>query len=169
MLELKINFNDISISNINEDDLTQIQAWMEFENQFAYGEDNLEELHERYLESYISECEFFLKINKKEELIGILKGRLELKNPNEVWIWFFYLNNEYRNSNIGMKIIQELISYFSDEYGIDIYFTRIIRDNEENIGFWKNVGFQIVRMVKNFYCIDGKSMDMLIMKKVINL
>lgn len=169
MLELKINFNDINISNIDEHELTQIQAWMEVENQFAYGEDSLEELYERYLESYISECEFFLKINNKDGLIGILKGRLELKNPNEVWIWFFYINHEYRNSNIGMKIIQELMNYFSDEYGIDIYFTRIIKENEENIVFWKNIGFQMVRMVKDFYYIDGKSMDMLIMKKVISL
>lgn len=169
MLELKINFNDINISNIDEHELTEIQAWMEVENQFAYGEDSLEELYERYLESYISECEFFLKINNKDELIGILKGRLELKNPNEVWIWFFYLNHEYRNDSIGMKIIQELMNYFSDEYGIDIYFTRIIKENEENIVFWKNIGFKIVRIVKDFYCIDGKSMDMLIMKKVISL
>lgn len=169
MLELEISFNDINISNISENDLTQIQAWMEVEKQFAYGENSLEELHERYLESYISECEFFLKINKKDELIGILKGRLELKNPNEVWIWFFYLNSEYRNSNIGMKIIQELINYFSDEYGIDICFTRIIKEDGENIGFWKNIGFKIVRRVKDFYYIDGKHMDMLIMKKVINL
>ncbi|KZL93835.1 GNAT family N-acetyltransferase [Clostridium magnum] len=169
MLELKINFNDINISNIDEHELTEIQAWMEVENQFAYGEDSLEELYERYLESYISECEFFLKINNKDELIGILKGRLELKNPNEVWIWFFYLNHEYRNASIGMKIIQELMNYFFDEYGIDIYFTRIIKENEENIVFWKNIGFKIVRIVKDFYCIDGKSMDMLIMKKVISL
>ena len=169
MLELEINFNDINVSNVEKKDLTQIQAWMEVEKQFAYGENSLEELYERYLESYISECEFFLKINKKNELIGILKGRLEFKNPNEVWIWFFYLNNEYRTIDVGVKIIQELINYFFDEYGIEICFTRIIKDDGENVGFWKNIGFNIVRMVKDFYCIDGKYMDMLIMKKVINL
>jgi RimJ/RimL family protein N-acetyltransferase len=168
MLELEINFNDINVSNVEKKDLTQIQAWMEVEKQFVYGENSLEELYERYLESYISECEFFLKINKKNELIGILKGRLEFKNPNEVWIWFFYLNNEYRTIDVGVKIIQELINYFFDEYGIDIYFTRIIKADGENVGFWKNIGFKIVRMVKDFYCIDGKYMDMLIMKKVIN-
>lgn len=169
MLELEINFNDISVSNIEKKDLAQIQAWMETEKQFVYGENSLEELHERYLESYISECEFFLKINKKEELIGILKGRLEFKNPNEVWLWFFYLNNECRKADLGMKIVQELINYFLDEYGIDIYFTRIIKDDQENIEFWKRIGFKVVRVVKNFYCIDGKYMDMLIMKRVINL
>lgn len=169
MLGLEINFKDINITNIEKKDLTQIQAWMESEKEFVYGENSLEELYERYLESYISECEFFLKINKKNKLIGILKGRLELKNPNEVWIWFFYLNNEYRNVGLGAEIVEQIINYFSDEYGIDIYFTRIIKSDGDNVMFWKNVGFKVVRMVKNFYCIDNKYMDMLIMKKVINL
>lgn len=169
MLGVEIIFNDVNVTNIEKKDLPQIESWMETEKEFVYGENSSEELYERYLESYISECEFFLKINKKDELIGILKGRLELKNPNEAWIWFFYLNNEYRNAGLGVEIIQQLISYFSDEYGIDIYFTRIIKSDGDNVNFWKNIGFKVVRMVKDFYCIDGKYMDMLLMKKVINL
>lgn len=166
MLDLEISFNDISILNIEKKDLQQIQAWMEVEKQFAYIENSLDELHERYLESYISECEFFLKIDKNGELIGALKGRLELKNPNEVWIWFFYLNNEYRNTGLGTRIMEELINYFSEEYGIDIFFTRIIKNDGENINFWKKIGFETIRMVKDFYQIDGKYMDMLIMKQI---
>lgn len=169
MLDLKISFNNINILNIEKEDLPQIQFWMEAEKQFIYSENCLEELYERYLESYISECEFFLKITKADKIIGILKGRLELKNPNEVWIWFFYLNNEYRNAGLGSEIMKQLTNYFLDEYGIDIFFTRIIKDDGESISFWKKIGFDTIRVVKDFYCDNGKCMDMLIMKKVIKL
>lgn len=165
MLDVEIGFNDINVSRVEREDLPQIQRWMELEKQFIGGKNNLEELTERFLESYISECEFFLKINKKEDIIGILKGRLEFKIPNEVWIWFFYINNKYRKTSLNIEIIQQLINYFTEEYGIDVFFTRIAKNDFENIHLWKAVGFRVVRMVKNFYRIDGKYMDMLIMKK----
>lgn len=167
MLDVNIDFGDISVSRIEKVDLPQIEMCMELEKQFLGGIDNLDELSERFWESYISECEFFLKINKREKLIGILKGRMEFKNPNEVWIWFFYLNDNYKDTDLGSKIITELIKYFSEEYGTDIFFTRVAKNDSLNISFWKEVGFETVRMVKNFYRIDNEYVDMLIMKKIL--
>lgn len=165
MLEVKIEFKDITVSEIEKIDLPQIQKCLELERQVSGGIDNLEELTERFWESYISECEFFLKVNKKKNLIGILKGRLEFKNPNEVWIWFFCLNESHRNMNLGSEIIDHLTEYFFEEYGTNIFFTRIVKNDYDNVRFWKNVGFQTVRMVKNYYKIDNEYMDMLIMRK----
>lgn len=165
MLDVEIQFDDINVSNIEKKDLPQLYEWMQLENQFINEENNIMELQERFLESYISECEFFLKINKKNSIIGTIKGRLEFKNPNEVWIWFFYVNNKYRTTDLSSKIIIELMDYFFQEYGIDIFFARLIKDDEENLKLWKKMGFKTIRMVKNFYSIDGKFKDMLIMKK----
>jgi ribosomal protein S18 acetylase RimI-like enzyme len=165
VLDLEMNFEDISISSIEKKDLPQIQILIKNEEPFIYVKDSLEDLYERYLESYISECEFFLKISKQDILIGVLKGRLEFKNPNESWIWFFYLNAEYRNTGLDSKIIQQVTKYFYEEYGIELFFTRIIKNSEENINFWKKINFEIIRAVKDFYSVNGKYVDMLIMKK----
>lgn len=165
MLEVQIEFDDIKICNIEEEDLFKIQKWMEKDNVFLDEERDIVELKERFLESYVSDCEFFSKIERNNELIGILKGRLEFKNPNELWIWFFYLDEIYKSTDLGSIIIEELTNYFSEEYGIDMFFTRIIKDNGDNITFWKNIGFKAIRMVKDFYKINGRYMDMLIMKK----
>ncbi|MBI6871661.1 GNAT family N-acetyltransferase [Clostridium aciditolerans] len=166
MLDVELRFNDINISNIKKSDLPQIQTWMKLQKQFVHDETDLEELKERFLESYISECEFFLKINREQELLGIIKGRLEFKNPNEAWIWYFYIDDKYRTANLNNKIMEELLNYFLCEYDVDIFCTRIIKNDRESLEFWKNIGFKSVRMVKDFYSINGKYMDMLIMKRV---
>jgi ribosomal protein S18 acetylase RimI-like enzyme len=166
MLDIEMKFNNIIVSNVEKKDLPQIHEWMELEGKFVYEESNLNELNERFLESYISEGEFFLKINNNNELIGIIKGRLEFKNPNEAWIWFFYINDKYRVTSLSNNIINALISQFYQKYGIDIFFTRVIKNDSENIRFWRNMGFNIIRIVKDFYNINDEYIDMLIMKKI---
>lgn len=166
MLDIKMEFNDIKVSNINKEDLVEVQKWMECQKKFLQEETDATGLKERFLESYISECEFFLKINKHSKLIGILKGRLEFKNPNEVWIWFFYINDNYRNTQLSNITAKEIMKYFFNQYGIDIFFVRIIKEDKEILNFWKSLEFRSVRMVKNFYKINGEYKDMIIMKKI---
>ncbi|MBV7273081.1 GNAT family N-acetyltransferase [Clostridium thailandense] len=165
MLEVELRFDDIYISSIKKENLLQIQKWMTMQKQFVDDDMGLKELEERFLESYISECEFFLKIDKKNELIGIIKGRMEFKNPNEVWIWSFYIDDKYKNTTINSETIKQLLNYFSKGYGIDIFYTRIIKNDRDSLLFWKIMGYKPVRVVKDFYSINDKYMDMLIMKK----
>lgn len=165
MLDIHIQFDDIEMSNINEEDLSGVQKWMECQKNFFKEETNLNDLRERFLESYISECEFFLKINQNLKLIGILKGRLEFKNPNEAWIWYFYINDNYRNTELNSATAKKIIKYFSDEYGINSFFIRIMKEDKESVDFWKSLGFVSIRLVKNFYSIHGEYKDMIIMKK----
>ncbi len=132
---------------------------------FLQEETDADVLKERFLESYISECEFFLKINKCFKLVGILKGRLEFKNPNEAWLWFFYIDDNYRNTELGNITVKEIMKYVFTQYGIDIFFIRIMKEDKEILNFWKDLGFKSVRMVKKFYNIDGEYKDMVIMRK----
>ncbi|NMM64527.1 GNAT family N-acetyltransferase [Clostridium sp. P21] len=166
MLDIEVKFHDIEISNINKEDLEQVQKWMELQKSFLREETDADDLKERFLESYISECEFFLKINKNSKLIGILKGRLEFKNPSEAWIWFFYLDDNYRNTELTNATARNIMKYFYSEYGVNIFLTRIIKDDIESINFWKGLEFKSIRIVKNFYKIHDEYKDMIIMKKV---
>ncbi|AKA72079.1 GNAT family N-acetyltransferase [Clostridium scatologenes] len=165
MLDIHIQFDDIEMSNINEEDLPQVQKWMEYEKSFFEEETDLNDLRERFLESYISECEFFLKISQNLKLIGILKGRLEFKNPSEAWIWYFYINDNYRNTELNSLTAKKIMKYFSDEYRINTFFIRMMKEDKKSIDFWKKLGFVSIRMVKNFYSIHGEYKDMIIMKR----
>ncbi|WP_368488550.1 GNAT family N-acetyltransferase [Clostridium sp. BJN0013] len=166
MLDVEINLKDIRISSVEEKDLIGIQKWMETNNAFLKEESALEELKNRFLESYISECEFFFKIEKSEKLVGILKGRVEFKKQNELWIWFFYLDNICNSEDLRSVVIKYLMNYFNKIYGVNIFFARVIKDEADNVNFWKDIGFSLARMVKNFYNVNGKYIDMMLMKKI---
>ncbi|BAH05825.1 GNAT family N-acetyltransferase [Clostridium kluyveri] len=166
MLDVNIKFKDMKISSVEEKDLIGIQKWMETNKVFLKEESTLEELKNRFLESYISECEFFFKIEKSEKLAGILKGRVEFKKQNELWIWFFYLDNICNNEDLRIDIIKYLMNYFNRRYGVNIFFARVIKDETNNIVFWKNIGFNLTRIVKDFYNVNGRHIDMMLMKKI---
>lgn len=168
MLDVDIRIDDINISSIEKNDLIYLHEW--FQTQAEYTENiddnslSVQELNERYLEYYLSENEFFLKILFENKLIGILKGRLEFKNPNEMWYLWFVLDYKFREKGIGKKIIKLSMNYFYSEYCIDDFYCVEIINNLRTINFWKNNGFKVLRSSPDFYKINGKTKDILILQ-----
>lgn len=166
MFDVSIQFEDISILNMEEKDMLLVQQWMNEEQSSHINEPlKLNELYERFLEYYVSECEFFLKILKNNIFVGILKGRIEFKNPNEVWIWDFYIDNKIVEENLAGKILNNIMKFFFESYGIMDFFTGIAEKDMKTIKFLKKNKFQLLRISKDFYNINEKYMDMLIFKR----
>jgi RimJ/RimL family protein N-acetyltransferase len=169
MFDINICFEDISISSIEREDVIQIQKWIN--SQDIYNGSalvkplDLEEFVERFIEYYMSENEFFLKIKKSDELIGVFKGRVEFKNPNEVMIWCYIINNSVRGMGYGTKILNNILLYFKNNLGIATFSTGIVEGNSKAMRFWNKSRFNLLRISKNFFNIDGKEFDMLIFKR----
>ncbi|MGE5629066.1 MAG: GNAT family N-acetyltransferase [Solirubrobacterales bacterium] len=159
MLDIDIKFSDIEITNIQSKDLIFIQKWSEYDE-----ESRREQLTERFLESCLSECEYFLKISKKDKVIGIIKGRVEFKNPNEAWIWFFNLEQEVEEPELDCLIMKNFFAYLYSEFDIKLFFTRVAVNDLSAIKFWKKAGFKALRVVKDYYYINGENVDMMIME-----
>lgn len=159
MLDIDIKFNDIEITNIQSKDLIFIQKWSEYDE-----ESRREQLTERFLESCLSECEYFLKISKQGNVIGIIKGRVEFKNPNEAWIWFFNLEQEVEEPGLDCLIMKNFFAYLYSEFDIKLFFTRVAVNDMAAIKFWKKAGFKALRLVKDYYNINGENVDMIIME-----
>lgn len=168
MLDIKVAFDDIKMSNIEKEDIVSIQELINSQNQYLDHEVNctmeLDELYERFLECYISENEFFLKINKENRLIGSLKGRLEFKSSNEAWIWYFFIEKNLRCKGIGSRILKEFMEYVKNEYGVKDFYATIVGKSGSVMNFWKENGYEILRISKNYYNINGENMDMIILK-----
>lgn len=169
MFDVKINFDDIAITSVEKEDIKFIDEWInsqknyiEKPGQYSFGYD---ELYERFIEYYVNECEMFLKIDIDGKLSGILKGRIEFKTPSEVMIWCFLIDNSLRNRGTGSRIINEVISYINKMYGIQYFFTGVMEEEKRNMKFWKDNGFKVIRIAKNFYKMDGIQKDMIILKK----
>lgn len=166
MFDIEIKFDDINIASVQKEDITSLQEWINLQ-QTSYADRPLKrkELSERFLEYYVSEGEFFLKIKQKDNLIGILKGRIEFKNPNEVWMWFFVIDSKIRSKGIGSRVLLEIEKYFINFYGIFDFFTAVADKDTKEIKFWEKNNYKLIRVSKDFFNVDDNYMDMLILKK----
>lgn len=167
MFDINVNVEDIRISSIERQDIVKIQKWINYQNHTYEHEREplgLKEFYERFLEYYVSENEFFLKITKEDNLIGILKGRIEFKNLNEVWIWYFIIDNKYRRAGYGSRIIKAVESYFWSSFGINNFYTGVCEKDSEALRFWNRNQFKLVRVSKEYFNINGRDLDMLVLK-----
>lgn len=159
MLDVSFNFGDIEITNILQEDLSSIIRRSESDKHFSIAR-----LNERFLESYLSECEYFLKISREGAIIGLVKGRVEFKNPHEAWIWFFYMDGGEDSGALARSVAEKLLEYLNEEYCVRDFYIRVPVEEHKAIEFWKGMGFKLQRAVKDFYFIDGQNVDMLILE-----
>lgn len=175
MFDIKIDFDNINISSIEKDDIKSVYDFFNSQKRLNanFKEHSFRisqhELYQRFLEYYVNECEYFLKINIDGELVGIIKGRVEFKNPNEVWIGVFILNSEYSTVELETRIMDEMINYFNKEYGIKDFYTGVDKEDKIKLNFWKECGYKVVRLASCIYkeADEGQGKDMLILKKSI--
>lgn len=167
MFDISFEFDDINVTSLESTDLSYTQKWLNQQSNFYINGGNSigdKEFHERFLEYYVSEGEFFLKIKKSDKLIGLLKGRIEFKNNNEVWIWYFIVDSNCRGKEIGSRILNELCKYFRKNYGIYDFYTGIIDGDKKSFHFWNKNNFALFRISEDYFSTENKKMNMLILK-----
>ena len=114
MIDIGFKFKDYVVSSVEEDGLEELNNWIKINNRedhTCYSLDS-QMFYRRFLEYYVTENEFFLEIHKNNELVGVFKGRLELENKKELFIWLFIIKKELRNEGYGSEIVAGVIEYF---------------------------------------------------------
>jgi len=167
MFDINIQFDEVEISSVENQDLSNVQNWFNRDGLGCIKTQNplkFNDFYKRFIEYYASECEFFLKIQLKQKLIGIIKGRVEFKNTNEVWITDFLIDSKNIDEAVSKNILHKVISYFCNSYGINNFFTGVMEEDIIAIEFWKCNGFEIHRIAKDFYNISGIKKDMFILR-----
>lgn len=169
MLDINLTIDNMVILSIQKEDIPYLDDYLKNEYNSQNEEPEISNIYEKFLEYYISENEFFLKINDKQtnEILGIIKGRVEFKNPHEAWIWSIFLNQSIRGKGIGSIISKKLSTYLKEEYGVREFYTRIIKQNSYKLNFWTKNGYEIIRVSKDFYKTNDKRTNMFILKKSI--
>ncbi|NLM43104.1 MAG: GNAT family N-acetyltransferase [Clostridiales bacterium] len=163
-------FRDIKKNEL--DKVLQIYNNDSAETQFAIGSSrnmSIKELEEKYLEVLISSHEFFVGIFSKtsNELIGVIKGRIDYDKNDEVWITSFIIKEEYRNKGIGNKTINAFISYMHKTYDVKSFSAGVISKNIKGINFWSKAGFKHIRTIERYIDINNNFEDFIILKKEI--
>ncbi|WP_051986293.1 GNAT family N-acetyltransferase [Clostridium amazonitimonense] len=169
MFNLEIFLEDIVVTDVNKEDLIYIQKWInsqkDIDESFNSKPLQFKEILERFLEYYISENEIFLKITKDNEIIGIFKGRVEFKKTNELIIWYFLIDKKHRDKGLGFKIISKLMEYVQKNMNITEFSSVAAEGNCQGIRFWRKLGFEPVRVAKNFFKVEEKQKDMIVLKR----
>ena len=169
MFNIDIEFDDVSIRNVEKEDIFKIENWVNNQQGFNieagvnYG---TREFYERYLEYCVSEGEYFLKVLCGSELIGIIKGRIEFKNPNEVWIMCYLIEISLYDADLSTTIINEFLEHLYKNYGICNFYTFVSANNYKMLKLWKNNKFEISRVTNSFFEINNKDQDILILKRI---
>ncbi|MCY6354950.1 GNAT family N-acetyltransferase [Clostridium sp. ZS2-4] len=149
MFDIRLKFENIEILSIEKEDLESIYKWYVKEENFLYKRQqetmNKNQFYERFLEYYLSECEFFLKIIRNKQLIGIIKGRIEFKNPNEVWLGYMILDHSLRGKGLGGKVLKEIIKYFCVECGICNFYAKVKEKDFSFISFLRKIKFRVLK------------------------
>ena len=168
MFNIDIKFDDIHIINVEKEDVFNIENWINSQQAFnvdALNNYGIKEFYERYLEYYLSEGEYFLKVLCGDKLIGIIKGRIEFKNPNEVWIMCYLIEHRLYSAKIFNTIINEFFKYLYKNYGIFNFYTFVSTNNPSMLTLWKSNNFEVSRITSNFLEMDSEEDDILILKK----
>lgn len=170
MLDINLTIDNMAILSIQKEDISYLDEYLKDEFMLHNEEAEINNIYEKFLEYYISENEFFLKINdiQTNEILGIIKGRVEFKNPHEAWIWSIFLDQSIRSKGIGSIILKKLSIYLQAEYGVREFYTRIVKEGSNyKLNFWTKNGYEILRISKEFYNINDKKTNMFILKKSI--
>ena len=170
MFNIDIKFDDISIVSVEKEDIATIESWINKQqilNIDAGKNNGIKDFYERYLEYFLSEGEYFLKVLCGSKLTGVIKGRIEFKNPNEVWIMCYLLESNLYGDDISSTIINKFLKHLYENYGIRDFYTFVSTRNVDMLKLWKNNNFEVSRVTSNFLGLDSEDSDMLILKKTI--
>lgn len=159
MLNVNFTYDNIFINSIEEKDKESVGSWLSRKDDKNNKIFNLKEFNDRFLEYYISESEFFLKVERGSRIIGVIKGRIEYKNENQIWFWYFNIEDQ----SLSSLLLKHTIEFFKNEFSINDFYA-VVDEKSELMGFYKENKFMLSRVSKNFFKSENDNLDMFILK-----
>lgn len=153
MIPVNISFENYEIKNIKFDELYDVLYCINQsnDNMKALGRSSplsIEDIKQRYIETLTNSMEFFCGIFCDHILIGIIKGRIEVKSLNELWLLSLILIEEHRKKGLGSKILKYVEEYFESSYSVEKLCAVIMEDNEYGQRFWKKNDYILNRITR---------------------
>lgn len=121
-------------------------------------------IEEKINEALYCRGELFLKIqNQYDEVIGIIRGRIDFDFYNRLWLSLFKISDD-----IPEKAKKKIFDYFtesvSESYGI--YKIEIGVSSEDNtLFFLKSCGFSVSRILKNYFTFGNENHSLIILNR----
>jgi RimJ/RimL family protein N-acetyltransferase len=176
MINIEYSDNVIYFKNICRNDLQILLKWYnQTKNfKFATGFDKAiteRELFRKYREVLICRSEFFTGIYKKEtdELIGVIKGGINNRQKDSVWINSIMINVPFQNRGFGTRAVTLMINYLKSNFYIEKAYISVVDSNIGAKRFWNRLGFIELRKMNNHLILDNQKQNIIIMQKNVNI
>ena len=181
MLTINAICNDLVFKDITKDSLLKVLSLYNQNelNIYATGIDrllSLEDMNEKYLEVLVNSHEYFIGIfladrnqKDKEQMIGVIKGRIDYENSEEAWISSIIIANEFQNQGYGKRSVNALIGVLNHIYDVRRVFIGIISANNIAKSFWQGLGFNYLRTIQQYIKLNNHQEDFIIMKKEVSI
>lgn len=176
MLTINLQLDNLIIKDIAKENLTDVLNLynQNKQNIYATGIDrrmSSTDINEKYLEVLVNSHEFFTGIFRKSDaglqMVGVVKGRIDYENSDEVWISSVLIDNCCQRLGIGTNVVTALIDIFNKCYDVNKFYIGIIAGNEVGKHFWQKLGFAYFRTIEQYIELKSLAVDLIIMKKEI--
>ncbi|WP_331915393.1 GNAT family N-acetyltransferase [Pseudobacteroides sp.] len=169
---MNIQSQYVYLKDISYDDIEKILKWYSRVDHFKYatGKDipvEINELTSIYKESVESDSEFFTGIYKKDsnQMIGILKGRLESTHKNKVWIRTIVIDPHHQRKGYGRESVRLSLSYLKAKGNASEAYLAVAEENVKGRQFWEALGFDFYKKMFSCVKIADKQCEVVIMQK----
>lgn len=121
-------------------------------------------IEEKINETLYYRGELFLKIeNQYEEIIGIIRGRIDFDFYNRLWLSLFKISDDIPEK-MKRRIFNEFTEKVSKDYSI--YKIEIGVSSEDNtLFFLKRCGFSVSRILKDYFSFEDKNKSLIILNR----
>lgn len=176
MLTINLNHDNLFFKDLHKEDLKDVlQLYNQNEvNIYATGIDrpmSFEDINQKYLEVLVNSHEFFAGIFtqnsdcESNKMIGVIKGRIDYDNNEEAWISSILIDSGFQKNGIGTKAVSTILKMLKDTYDIKTVMIGILSGNKVGRAFWKKIGFNYIRTIEQYFKLNNKTEDFIIMKK----
>lgn len=167
MVNINFNYENYTFESVKESDFKELIEWMRKNNEtddITYSLDS-QVFYQRFIEYYVTDNECFIIIKKENNIVGVFKGRLDLEDKEELFVWYFTIDRKFRGKGLGSEIIERIIEYFESRYSISVTKVGIVEDNRGALNFWTSIRFTFLRSAKNFFRYEAEQNKGLVILK----
>ena len=98
-------------------------------------------------------------------MIGVIKGRIDYDNNEEAWISSILIDSSYQKNGIGTKAVSAILKMLKNTYDIKAVMIGTLSGNSIGREFWNKIGFSYIRTIEQYFKLNNKTEDFIIMKK----
>lgn len=172
MYSLNIASEKVFFKDIKPADLPLILNWYNNIEYFMYATGvsspiTLEILTRKYAEVAICSSEFFVGIFQKTggRMVGILKGSLQYKNRDAVWISSIVIETTQQKKGYGTAAIELLLAHLKGTGKVREAYLAVIEDNVQGRNFWLKQSFRVLRRMESPFVLQDKKRSAVIMHR----